>query len=96
MNTEQMAYVWVRTGEHRPPLKGETFLGYRGFPEMARFSFSEQCFDILRGEKVPVKSVAHEGDPCIACGLEHDRVLPGPCRGKVVTGVFLDDDGRKK
>jgi hypothetical protein len=25
--------------------------------------------------------LAHFGDPCIYCGIPHDDVPPGPCRG---------------
>jgi hypothetical protein len=88
----QLAYVWKRTGEHRPPLIGESFVGYRGQMETASFSFSEQSFDILRGERVAAASVAHEGDPCIHCGSIHgsETMIPGPCRGLCFAGAFLD------
>jgi len=88
--SELMAYVWRKTGELRPPLKGETFVGYRGL-NTARFSFTVQSFEILRGEKVLAASVAHAGDPCIYCGKEHDKVPLGPCHGLVYDGVFLEE-----
>lgn len=89
----RMAYVWKKTGEHRSPLVGESFVGDRGQMETARFSFSEQSFDILRGEKVPASSVAHEGDPCIHCGSKHgsETMIQGPCRGLCFAGVLLDE-----
>ncbi len=92
--SESMAYVWKKTGEHRPPLAGEQFIGYKGYPETARFDFSEQSFDILRAETVPAASVAHEGDPCIHCGVGHgdEAMMPGPCRGLVFVGAFLDEE----
>jgi hypothetical protein len=26
---------------------------------------------------------AHQGDPCIRCGVAHDDVPPGPCKGRL-------------
>ena len=28
--------------------------------------------------------MTHYGDPCIHCGIPHDDVLPGPCRGDLM------------
>ena len=38
---------YVPTGERRPPMAGEWFMGYRG-PIQADFDFEWQHFDILR------------------------------------------------
>ena len=86
------AYVWRKTGEHRPPLKGESFATEDRRMDTARFSFEALSFDILRGEKVLAKTVAHSGDPCIHCGQNLDHVPPGPCRGLVFMGVLLDEE----
>jgi len=36
------------TGEIRPPVFGERFVGYNGRPDIARFDFTVQKFCILR------------------------------------------------
>jgi hypothetical protein len=43
-------FVFIETGEVRPPRAGEWFRGYNGFENQARFDFSEQSFPILRME----------------------------------------------
>lgn len=37
--------------------------------------------------------LAHKGDPCIYCGIPHDKVLPGPCSaftGEIRPPIFDD------
>ena len=86
---ETQAIIWERTGQHRPPLTGESFVGYDGRPDTALFDFTAQTFDILRVRRVPMKEVAHLGDPCKFCGMAHDDVSPGPCKGLCDFGVTL-------
>ena len=36
-------------------------------------------------------TITHFGDPCIHCGVNHDEVLPGDCKGdtkKSIPGLF--------
>ena len=89
--SEQMAYVWKKTGQKRNPIKGETFINSRNMIETARFTFTATVFEIVRGEKVPLKSVSHKGSPCEYCGVKMEDVPSGPCQGLVFTGVILDN-----
>jgi hypothetical protein len=38
---------FIRTGEHRPPKKGEWFAAYGDVPQIAWCNFTIQSFDIL-------------------------------------------------
>jgi len=48
------------TGEHRPPKKGEWFIGHGGMVEQAWFDFNVQCFDIAREVLTEIKKVTNE------------------------------------
>jgi len=85
----QLWYIWKRTGEVRPPMRDEMFLGSKGNIRRAYFNFTEQAFPILTVEEATIDSIAHEGDPCIHCGKEHDEVKIGPCLGRCVAATQI-------
>lgn len=41
--------------------------------------------DLLSAAPAPEGGAVHYGDPCIKCGVGHDNVPPGPCRGDGIT-----------
>ena len=43
----------------------------------------EACNEQLswREETLAAIKVSHAGDPCVYCGMRHDKVAPGPCPG---------------
>ena len=40
---------------------------------------------LISAAPAPEGGAVHYGDPCIKCGVGHDNVPPGPCRGDGIT-----------
>ncbi len=93
-NTIQKFFIWELTGECRPPMVGEWFVGGRNMnqPEQARFTFEVNALDILNTRIVEIKEIVHIGDRCEYCGISHDDVPVGPCKSRYFRKVELDSE----
>ncbi len=47
-------------------------------------------FEKMKERIEELEKAAHFGDPCIYCGIPHDDVPPGPCRGPRITTEQID------